>query len=136
MNTMRLKALIVLVAAFALISSARAMDRWAALSMIESGNDDSAIGSLGEVSRFQIRPYLWPGGNPHNAGVALDVAQKIMKPRIARFEHTHNRAPTDFEFYVLWNAPQEVSRPCRAVTKRAERFANLVQRSSAGYASR
>jgi hypothetical protein len=133
---MRTKALIVLVAAFAVISSARGMDRWAALSMIESGNDDSAIGSLGEVSRFQIRPYLWPGGNPHNAGVALDVAQKIMKPRVAKFKQAHNRAPSDFEFYVLWNAPQEVNHPCRAVAKRAERFANLVERTSAGYATR
>ncbi|HEY1786682.1 MAG TPA: hypothetical protein VGJ73_00935 [Verrucomicrobiae bacterium] len=133
---MRIKALIVLVAALAMISSAHAMDRWAALSMIESGNDDSAIGSLGEVSRFQIRPYLWPGGNPHNAGVALDVARKIMKPRVARFEHSHNRVPTDFEFYVLWNAPQEVNHPCRAVAKRAERFANLVQRTGTTYAAR
>lgn len=133
---MRIKALIVLVAAFALISSARAMDRWAALSMIESGDDDSAIGSLGEVSRFQIRPYLWPGGNPHNAGAALEVAQKIMKVRIAKFEHSHKRVPSDFEFYVLWNAPQEVNHPCHAVAKRAQRFANLVERTSAGYASR
>jgi hypothetical protein len=133
---MRTKALIVLVAAFAVIASARGMDRWAALSMIESGDDDSAIGSLGEVSRFQIRPYLWPGGNPLNAGVALDAAQKIMKPRVARFKQTHNRAPSDFEFYVLWNAPQEVNHPCRAVAKRAERFANLVRRTSAGYAMR
>jgi hypothetical protein len=134
---MRTKALIVLVAVFAVFSSAHAMDRWAALSMIESGNDDSAIGSLGEVSRYQIRPYLWPGGNPLNAGAALDVAQKIMKPRLAKFKHTHhNRVPTDFEFYVLWNAPQEVNHPCRAVAKRAERFANLVERTDAGYASR
>jgi hypothetical protein len=133
---MRIKALIVLVAAFAVISSARAMDRWAALSMIESGDDDSAIGSLGEVSRFQIRPYLWPGGNPHNAGVALDVAQKIMKPRVARFQHAHKRVPTDFEFYVLWNAPQEVNHPCRAVAKRAQRFANLAQRINVSYATR
>jgi hypothetical protein len=134
---MRIKALIVLVVACAMVCSARAMDRWAALSMIESGNDDSAIGSLGEVSRFQIRPYLWPGGNPLNAGVALDVAQKIMRPRVAKFQHTHhNRVPSDFEFYVLWNAPQEVDHPCRAVVKRAQRFANLVQRTSAGYATR
>jgi hypothetical protein len=136
MKTMRLKALIVLLVAFAVVSSARAMDRWAALSMIESGNDDSAIGSLGEVSRFQIRPYLWPGGNPQNAGVALDVAQKIMKPRVAKFKQSHSRVPTDFEFYVLWNAPQEVNHPCRAVAKRAERFANLVHRTNAGYATR
>ncbi|MGH7940143.1 MAG: hypothetical protein ACREE6_09420 [Limisphaerales bacterium] len=133
---MRIKALIVLLAALAIVSSARAMDRWAALSMIESGDNDSAIGSLGEVSRYQIRPYLWPGGNPHNAGVALDAAQKIMRPRVARFERTHNRAPTDFEFYVLWNAPQEVDHPCRAVARRAQRFANLAQRTSSGYAMR
>jgi hypothetical protein len=126
--TMRIKSLSVLFAICAFISSAQAMDRWAALSMLESGNDDQAIGSRGEVSRYQIRPYLWPGGNPVNAHVALNVAQKIMQPRVARFEQTHNRAPSDFEFYVLWNAPQEVNHPCRAVARRAERFANLVQR--------
>src|ERR1700722_2135395 len=57
--TMRLKSLIVLLTLCALIPSARAMDRWAALSMIESGDDDRAVGSLGEISRYQIRPYLW-----------------------------------------------------------------------------
>ena len=133
---MRLRALMVLVAVCALLPSARAMDRWSALSMLESGNDDSAIGTRGEISRYQIRPYLWPGGNPHNAGLALGVAQTIMKPRIARFEQTHHRAPTDFEFYVLWNAPQQVNHPYRAVAKRAERFANLVQRTDGSYAAR
>ena len=126
----------VLISACAVISSAHAMDRWSALSMIESGNNDRAIGSLGEVSRYQIRPYLWPGGNPRNADDALDAAQMIMNPRLTRFEQTHNRRPTDFEFYVLWNAPQEVNHPCRAVAKRAERFANLVQRPSVSFASR
>jgi hypothetical protein len=125
---MRIKSLTVVIGICAFISSAQAMDRWAALSMLESGNDDQAIGSRGEVSRYQIRPYLWPGGNPVNAHVALNVAQKIMQPRIARFEQTHNRAPSDFEFYVLWNAPQEVNHPCRAVARRAERYANLVHR--------
>lgn len=126
--TMRIKSLSVLIGICAFISTAQAMDRWSALSMLESGNDDQAIGSRGEVSRYQIRPYLWPGGNPINAHVALNVAQKIMQSRIARFEQTHNRVPTDFEFYVLWNAPQEVNHPCRAVAKRAERYANLVRR--------
>ena len=96
--------------------------------MIESGNNDSAVGSLGEISRYQIRPRLWPGGNPHNPNLALTVAQKIMQKRLAKFQHLHNRAPSDFEFYVLWNAPQEVNHPCRAVAERAERFANLVAR--------
>ena len=34
---------------------ASAMDRWAALSMIESGDNDQAVGPGGEVSRFHIR---------------------------------------------------------------------------------
>jgi len=133
---MRIKSLILLVAVCAFISSARAMDRWSALSMIESGNDDSAIGTLGEVSRYQIRPYLWPGGNPLNAHVALKVARNIMQPRLARFEQAHRRAPSDFEFYVLWNAPQEVNHPRRAVAERAHRFANLVERPEITVASR
>jgi hypothetical protein len=125
---MRLKSLFVLLAVCALIPSAQAMNRWSALSMIESGNNDYAVGSVGEISRYQIRPTLWPGGNPLNANLALTVAQKIMNARLARFEETHNRAPSDFEFYVLWNAPQEVNHPRRAVARRAARFANLVGR--------
>jgi hypothetical protein len=133
---MRIKSLILLVAACAFISSAHAMDRWSALSMIESGNDDRAIGTLGEISRYQIRPYLWPGGNPLNAHIALRVARNIMQPRLTRFEQSHHRAPTDFEFYVLWNAPQEVNHPRRAVAERAHRFANLVGRAEITVASR
>jgi hypothetical protein len=128
--------LIILVCACALGTPAHAMNRWSALSMIESGNDDQAVGSLGEVSRYQIRPYLWPGGSPLNANLALGVAQKIMQSRVAKFEKTHDRKPTDFEFYVLWNAPQEVNHPRRAVAKRAERFANLVGSGKVSYASR
>lgn len=108
--------------------SARAMDRWTALSMIESGNNDCAVGACGEISRFQIRPVLWPGGNPQNSRDALLAAREIMRSRIARFERTHGRAPTDFEFYVLWNAPWQVDHPSRAVEERARRFANLVER--------
>lgn len=92
---MRLVSLFIL-AACAFVSSAQAMDRWSALSMIESGDNDHAVGSLGEISRFQIRPALWPGGNPHNATVALTAAEKIMRPRVARFEECHGRSPTDF----------------------------------------
>ena len=128
MFMMRLTFLIVLLAACALIPSARAMDRWSALSMIESGNNDSAVGSVGEISRYQIRPRLWPGGNPHNPHLALTVAQKIMEARLLKFQHAHKRAPNDFELYVLWNAPQEVNHPRHAVAERAERFANLVER--------
>jgi hypothetical protein len=110
-----------------LATPAFAMDRWEALSMIESGNDDHAVGSVGEISRFQIRPELWPGGNPHNPQQALSAAQKTMTPRLDRFQRTHKRQPTDFEFYVLWNAPWVVDHPTAVVKERALRFVNLVQ---------
>ena len=107
---------------------AGAMDRWAALSMIESGDDDLAIGPGGEVSRFQIRPQLWPGGDPQDTHTALAAAQVIMLPRLELFQRTHQRLPTDFEFYVLWNAPWQVDHPSAAVTERARRFSNLIHR--------
>jgi hypothetical protein len=108
--------------------NASAMDRWAALSMIESGDDDGAVGPGGEISRFQICPDLWPGGDPQDAKISLAAAQDIMHPRLDAFQKSHKRAATDFEFYVLWNAPWQADHPSKAVTERARRFANLVQR--------
>jgi len=108
-------------------ASVSGMDRWEALSMIESGDNDHAIGSRGEVSRYQILPTLWPGGNPRNEQEALSAARAIMNVRLDRFEQMHRRAATDFEFYVLWNAPWEVDHPSKAVSARARRFANLVK---------
>ena len=48
---MRIKLIILLLAIFGPMTAASAMERWAALSMIESGDDDNAIGPGGEVSR-------------------------------------------------------------------------------------
>jgi len=114
-------------AMFALPSSTFAMDRWEALSMIESGDNDHAIGQRGEVSRYQILPALWPGGNPQNEQEALSAARAIMGVRLARFEKIHRRPANDFEFYILWNAPWEADHPSRAVSERARRFANLAE---------
>lgn len=113
-----------------LATPAFSMDRWSALSMLESGNDDNAIGTHGEVSRYQIRPVFWPGGDPKDAGSALAAAKQIMSERVARFTENHGRAPTDFEFYVLWNAPVQLAHPSKAVSERARRFANLVRREN------
>ena len=122
---------ILIVGAFALlVHPARAMDRWSALSMLESGDNDRAVGACGEISRFQIRPELWPGGNPNSPQVALVAARQIMLPRVEQFQEAHKRAPTSFEFYVLWNAPWELAHPSPAVIDRARRFSNLVQRGS------
>jgi hypothetical protein len=119
-------ALIVLFS-FWLSASVSAMDRWAALSMLESGNNDNATGPDGEVSRFQIQRTLWPGGDPHDPKTALVAAQGIMGPRLEKFEQDCKRQPTDFEFYVLWNAPAKIKHPSVPVAERANRFANLVE---------
>src|SRR5215813_11603139 len=37
----------------------QAMDRWAALSQIETRDNDSAVGAAGEISRYQMKPRLW-----------------------------------------------------------------------------
>jgi hypothetical protein len=111
---------------------AQALDRWAALSLIESGDNDKATGPSGEVSRYQIQRALWDRYAPTNADWtrpedALTVAKAIMQDRCATFEKSHQRSPTDFEFYVLWNAPKQVDKPSKAVSRRAQRFCNLVE---------
>src|SRR5277367_6363182 len=125
---MRVWLFVFILAFLGFASTAQAMDRWAALSMIESGDNDNAAGPGGEISRFQIRPELWSGGNPHDAKAALAVAQEIMRPRLDDFQRSHKREASDFEFYVLWNAPSQVDHPRGSVAERARRFANLVQR--------
>jgi hypothetical protein len=79
-HIMRIRLAILILGGWLLsVIGAPAMDRWSALSMIESGDDDLAVGPGGEVSRFQIRPELWPGGNSQDARDALMAAQEIMK---------------------------------------------------------
>ena len=115
-------------AALGSVYSASAMNRWTALSMLETGDNDNVIGSCGEISRYQIRGELWPGGNPRDAKASLIVAKNVMHTRLSKFEQTHKRAATDFEFYILWNAPAKVNHPTPCVTQRAQRFVNLIQR--------
>jgi len=125
---MKFKLALSALAALGVVFSASAMNRWNALSMLETGDNDYAVGHCGEISRFQIRPQLWPGGNPRNPEAALTVARRIMHARVDRFVQTHKHLPTDFQFYVLWNAPSEVDHPDHCVAERAQRFANLVER--------
>jgi hypothetical protein len=103
-----------------------AVDRWTALGLVESGGNDRIVGRAGEVSRYQIRPELWEGGDPLDTRTALANARQIMDARVAAFERSHGRQPDDFEFYVLWNAPAQIDHPHRAVAARARRFVNLI----------
>jgi len=129
---MRLSVLIATVALGLEVSvKVQAMDRWAALSQLETRDDDNAIGTAGEVSRYQIKPKLWRRyarleADWKNPAEALSAAKELMKERCTRFESLYNRPPTDFEFYVLWNAPSQIKRPRKVVRERAERFSRLV----------
>ena len=110
----------------------QALDRWSALSQIESGDDDHAVGAAGEISRYQIKPAIWRRYAPADAdwtnpANALSVARQAMQERCVGFERAVHRPPTDSEFYVLWNAPAQIQRPGKAVSGRAERFCNLIK---------
>jgi hypothetical protein len=112
--------------------------RWSALSELESGNADGMIGRAGELTRYQILPSLWwtycPPDNQddyEDSSVALRVAHAIMAGRVRRFERANHRLPSDWEFYVLWNAPGqlEFNRVVSVVVaERAGRFVNLCNR--------
>jgi hypothetical protein len=131
---MRLRLIITTVAlGFEVSIRLQAMDRWSALSQIETRDNDSAVGAAGEISRYQIKPGLWrryarSDADWKNPEQALAAARELMKERCAAFERTYNRAPNDFEFYVLWNAPAQIDKPRKAVRERAERFCSLVAR--------
>jgi hypothetical protein len=116
-----------------LSGKAFAMDRFTALSQVESGDNDFAIGRAGEISRYQIRRELWqhatatPLSQATNSTVAFSVARTIAKIRSENFQQTYHRPPTDIEFYILWNAPGEIDHPSNRVRSRATLYANLVQ---------
>ena len=109
------------------------MDRLAALSMIETGNNDRMVGRAGEISRYQILKREWSGVTSStrytDPEVAKAVTLQLIDRRMKAFEAVYNRPPTDFEFYGLWNAPSQVleRRVSRTVAERCRRYANLCE---------
>jgi len=110
------------------------MDRLSALSMLETGNDDRAVGSAGEISRFQVKKAEWRSvtnsANYCDSETAQKVMIQLMDKRIHTFEEHFGRKPNDFEFYALWNAPSQAisGHISRKVAERCSRFANLCER--------
>ncbi len=109
------------------------MDRLAALSMIESGNNDRMIGRAGEISRYQILKREWRSVTNStryfDPAVAKAVTLTLIERRVQAFRTTFRRAPTDFELYGLWNAPRQVlnRRVSKVVAERCQRYANLCE---------
>ena len=113
------------------------MSKLEAISMIETGNNDRAVGRAGEVSRYQIKPSVWKrysaSRNYHDHRLSAWVAAQYLEQLEASFLRQAGRPPTDFDRYVLWNGgPSYYQRLGYAshrvhptIRKRAARFANL-----------
>ncbi len=110
-----------------------------ALGQVESGNNDFARGSQGEVSRYQILPEIWraevrSGKNRPRSTQEQDawnVTQRVLERRANRFATVTGRPPNSRELYALWNAPSDLLARGygglnRRVRERCERFSNLV----------
>jgi len=108
-----------------------------ALGMIESGNNDRAVGGAGEISRYQIKKSVWrkysSSSRYSDKDHAWQVAERVFSNLVAEFQRSTGRTPDPFELYVLWNAPGHFqatgykrNRISKVVAERAKRFANLV----------
>ena len=120
------------------VVSARAeISKLEALGMIESGNNDAAIGDAGEVSRYQIKPRIWRDYSQSRAyrdsRVSSKVAERYLADLEQAFHQRTGREPSDFDRYVLWNAGPAyyakvrffASRVHPIIRERAQRYANL-----------
>lgn len=101
--------------------------RLKALSQIESGDNDLAIGSHLEVSRYQCLPELYahyshlPLSSATNPFTARNVVLKLMGERVQAF----GKVPTDFEWYELYHAPNRIQHPTANDIGLGIRFVNL-----------
>jgi hypothetical protein len=123
--------------------NASAMSVRTALGMIETGADkefrcaaDTKRGRHREVSRYQILPDIFHrytrSREYSNPDVAWGVAQRILEERKEWFQTKTGRKPSDFDLYLMWNAPGvyeragfNAKRVPRDIRDRAQRFANL-----------
>jgi len=89
-------------------SAAPAMSFWAALAEIESGGNDYAVGNVGEISRYQIRPEVWrvysSSRRYADPAVALPVAKKYLAKLERDFERASGRPATEADCVILWKS--------------------------------
>ncbi|MFM1768148.1 MAG: hypothetical protein RJA22_677 [Verrucomicrobiota bacterium] len=132
-----MKTTIVLFLAGGLLSASAGLSKLDALAMIESGNDDAAIGRAGEVSRYQIKPRIWQAYTTsrawRNAGISGQVAGQYLAHLEDLFRRRTGRDASDFDLYVLWNAGPSyyarlgysARRVGPTIRDRAQRYVNL-----------
>jgi hypothetical protein len=105
-----MKAIGLIVIAMLWTTLASAMSFWGALAEIESGQNDYVIGSVGEVSRYQIRPEIWKAYAPGHhydytdRGFALSIAEKYLKRLKSEFAEATGRQATEEDCVIMWKA--------------------------------
>jgi len=129
----------VLILGLSVLSGQAGMSKLEAISMIESGNNDFAIGDAGEVSRYQILPQVWKRFTNSraysNEAISSGVAARYLEVLETNFRARAGREPSDFDRYVLWNGGpgyyERIGFAARRVhpiiRERAQRFVNLRQ---------
>jgi len=134
---------IIILLLLSVASSYAGLSKLGAISMIESGNDDFAVGGAGEVSRYQIKPRVWRAYTTlkgyHDQALSGWVAAQYLSALENAFQKRAGRPATDFDLYVLWNAGLNYydrigfsTRRVRPVIReRAQRFVNLRQKNDA-----
>jgi hypothetical protein len=114
--------------------------RLAALSQIESGNNDHKVGAAGELSRYQIRTAVWKqhfkGHKPQlsNPDEAARCAKVHTLWLLYKYQEANGwREASAAQFYCMWNMGYAgfrrrgyLTTNCpREVRERAERYANI-----------
>ena len=124
------------------LSAQAGLNKIEAIGMIESGNNDYAIGDAGEISRYQIKPRVWQHYSPSRAYRSVEVSKVVAEQYLTaledQFRKRAGREPSDFDRYVLWNAGPSyyarirysAARVHPIIRERANRFANLCEMKS------
>ena len=120
-----------------LASAQAGMSKLDAISMIETADRDSLVGSAGERSRFQIMPAVWKNYTTSRDYANPQIARTVAEQHLAALEETYRKAtgrePSDFDRYVLWNAGPTYyakvgfnqRRVSPVIRERAQRYVNL-----------
>jgi hypothetical protein len=127
-----------------LLQAQAGMSKLEALSMLETGDNDRAVGKAGEVSRYQLMPNIWrhysQSRSYSNPEVSREIAAKHLAVLEGRFQARTGREPSDFDRYVLWNAGEtyyakigfQAGRVHPVIRERANRFVNLRNMTDQG----
>ena len=115
----------------ALCGTVHANDRIETLSMLETGDNDRAVGKHLERSRWQMLPYV---RREYGLTIAASRDPKLARPVVAAemarrvnvFNKKYHRAPSDFEWAIIWHAPHRVLHPTSGDRDYAQRFCNIL----------